>query len=399
MSRPSDFTLRFFRILDQVGPTLAMVVVWILFAVIGRGSTFATWGNTQTILLQTAVIGIAALGMTMIIISGGIDLSAGSLIALVSIVVALVLKHMLAGVETGAEPWRADIAATAAAAAGIGVAGLCGLVIGMIVIGRIGRIAAMLLGGLAGFLSWDLGVDYRAAALLGGAVAAVTWLVEKKLQVVVPLSPFIVTLGMWGALRGAAKGLAGNSAVYVPATRLNDFMKLPLAKADWSLLARPWQWWSPGVWVFLVLAAVIAGLLRYTQFGRHIYAIGSNEQTARLCGIHVERTKLKIYTIALLLTGVAGVMQFSFVTVGDPTTAFGYELRVIAAVVIGGASLSGGMGGVLGTLAGALLISIIDNGCTMMEYEVWVQEIVTGGIIVAAVTMDKLRAQRASLGV
>lgn len=396
MPRPSDFTLRLFRILDTVGPGLAMVAVWVLFAIAGRDSSFATWANTQTILLQTAVIGIAALGMTLIIISGGIDLSAGSLIALVSIVVALVLKHALSDVESEAA-WQSDLAAAAAAAAGIAVAGLCGLVIGTIVIGRIGRVAALLAGALVGYFAWRLGVDYRASGVMGVASAAAAWIVEKKLHIVVPLSPFIVTLGMWGALRGAAKGLANNSTVYVTDTRLNDFMKLPMANADWSLLARPWQWWSPGVWVFLVLAVLVGAMLRYTQFGRHVYAIGSNEQTARLCGIHVERTKLKIYTIALLLVGVAGVMQFSFVTVGDPTTAFGYELRVIAAVVIGGASLSGGVGGVLGTLAGALLISIIDNGCTMMEYEVWVQEIVTGGIIVAAVTMDKLRAQRAAL--
>ncbi|RIK81882.1 MAG: ABC transporter permease [Planctomycetota bacterium] len=268
--------------------------------------------------------------------------------------------------------------------------------IGAMVVGRVWRVAAVATGPLAAYMAWNLGVDYRASILAGCAVAALAWFIDNRLHVVVPLSPFIVTLGMWGALRGAAKGLAGNSAVYVPATRLNEFMKLPLPKSDWSLLARPWQWWSPGVWVFLGLAVLIAAVLRYTQFGRHIYAIGSNEQTARLCGIQVERTKLKIYSFALLLTGVAGVMQFSFVTVGDPTTAFGYELRVIAAVVIGGASLSGGMGGVLGALAGALLISIIDNGCTMLEYEVWVQEIVTGGIIVAAVTMDKLRAQRAA---
>jgi ribose transport system permease protein len=145
------------------------------------------------------------------------------------------------------------------------------------------------------------------------------------------------------------------------------------------------------VWIFLVLACFIAGVLRYTQFGRHIYAIGSNEQTARLCGIHVERVKLKLYAFAALLTGIAGVLQFSFVEVGDPTTAASYELGVIAAAVIGGASLSGGVGTILGTVAGALLMSTINNGCTKIGLEVWMQEIVTGGIIVAAVALDKLR--------
>jgi ribose transport system permease protein len=136
-------------------------------------------------------------------------------------------------------------------------------------------------------------------------------------------------------------------------------------------------------------------LLRYTQFGRHIYAIGSNEQTARLCGIHVERTKLKIYTLAIALAGVAGILQFSFNTIGDPNTATGYELQVIAAVVIGGASLSGGVGGVVGTLAGALMMTVIANGCTKVGLENWMQEIMTGGIIVAAVALDKLRHRTA----
>jgi ribose/xylose/arabinose/galactoside ABC-type transport system permease subunit len=154
---------------------------------------------------------------------------------------------------------------------------------------------------------------------------------------------------------------------------------------------QPWSWWSPGVWVFLALAVAVAAMLRYTRFGRHVFAIGSNEQTARLCGIHVERTKVKIYTLALLLAGVAGVLQFSFNTIGDPTTAAGYELKVIAAVVIGGASLSGGAGSVAGTVAGALMMTIIDNGCTKAGLENWMQEIITGGIIIAAVALDQVR--------
>jgi ribose transport system permease protein len=195
-------------------------------------------------------------------------------------------------------------------------------------------------------------------------------------------------------LRGTAKGLANNSAIYPPSTGLTDFMKLPEAKANTELLTKPGQWWSPGVWIFLVLAIGVAALLRYTQFGRHIYAIGSNEQTARLCGVHVERAKLKIYALAALLAGVAGILQFSFNRIGDPTTAGGYELKVIAAVVIGGASLSGGVGTVLGTVSGALMMTIIDNGCTKVHLEVWMQEIITGVIIVAAVALDQLRHRR-----
>jgi ribose/xylose/arabinose/galactoside ABC-type transport system permease subunit len=369
-----------------------MLAVWALFAAL-RWRTFATWENTQSILLQTSVVGIAALGATIIIISGGIDLSVGSLIALVSVVVALVLKTLAAsGREAaGLSP---NVAVTFAAAAGIALAGLCGLAIGSMVVGRLGRVVAAVSLGMSALIAWHYGFhQWQAwtAIAIGAAVAVAAWWADRRLMPPLILSPFIVTLGTWGAFRGAAKGLANNSAIYPPPTGLNHFMQLPQAKVDASLLWQPWQWWSPGVWIFLALAVLVAALLRYTQFGRHVYAIGSNQQTARLCGIHVERTKLKIYTLALVLAGVAGMLQFSFNTMGDPNTGAGYELKVIAAVVIGGASLSGGVGSVLGTVAGALMMTIIDNGCTKVGLENWMQEILTGAIIIAAVALDQLR--------
>lgn len=392
MTTETTLTSRLYRLLDRLGPLVAMLTVWALFAAL-RWRTFATWENTQSILLQTAVVGIAALGATMIIISGGIDLSVGSLIALVSVVVALVLKALAAGAgETaGMNP---DGAVAIAAVAGIALAGVCGLAIGSMVVGRIGRVAACVAAGLGALIGWNYGFNaWQGWAILatGLGLAVAAWWVDRRLKPPIVLSPFIVTLGTWGAFRGAAKGLADNSAIYPPQTGLNSFMQLPQAKVDASLVWQPWQWWSPGVWIFLALAVAVAGLLRYTQFGRHIYAIGSNEQTARLCGIHVERTKLKIYGLALLLAGVAGVLQFAFNTMGDPNTGAGYELKVIAAVVIGGASLSGGVGSVAGTVAGALMMTIIDNGCTKAGLENWMQEILTGGIIIAAVALDQLR--------
>jgi len=394
MPAESRVAARLYRLLDQLGPLMAMAAVWALFAAL-QWDKFATWTNTQSILLQTAVIGIAALGATMIIISGGIDLSVGSLIALVSVVVAFVIVQ--AAESATFSGVNHDVVALGASAAGIALAMLCGLAIGSMVIGRLGRVVAVIAVGLGGYLAWRYGFDtWQAWTSLGvgAAVAVGSWWMDRRLDPPIVLSPFIVTLGTWGAFRGVAKGLADNSAIYLPPTfdtRLLTFMRLPTEEADASLWSRPWQWWSPGVWVFLALAIFVAMLLRYTQFGRHIYAIGSNEQTARLCGIHVERTKLKIWMLALALAGVAGVLQFSFNTMGDPTTATGYELQVIAAVVIGGASLSGGVGGVLGTVAGALMMTIIDNGCTKVELENWMQEILTGGIIVAAVALDKLR--------
>jgi ribose/xylose/arabinose/galactoside ABC-type transport system permease subunit len=152
-----------------------------------------------------------------------------------------------------------------------------------------------------------------------------------------------------------------------------------------------WMLVPPGVWLMIVFAAVVAALLRYTRFGRHVFAIGSNEQTARLCGVAVEPTKLAIYGIGGALAGLAGVLQFAYLTMGDPTTAAGYELDIIAAVVIGGASLAGGQGSVFGTLVGAMIMTTVSNGCTKLDLANWVQEIVTGGIIVFAVALDRLR--------
>jgi ribose/xylose/arabinose/galactoside ABC-type transport system permease subunit len=289
-----------------------------LFAIL-RFDRFVTWDNSAIMLQQTAVIGIGAIGMTLIVISGGVDLSFGSIIALSAVVLALLL-------EAGAPP-------VVAAAGAIGLGVMTGVASGLLV---------------------------------------------TRLR----LMPFIVTLGMMGILRGAAKGLASEQPIYPEPTWLNDLMLLSS------------RFLPGGVWIMLVMAVVVAGVLRYTRFGRHIFAIGSNESTARLCGVAVDRTKVWIYAVGAGFAGLAGVLQFSYLTGGDPTTAVGLELNIIAAVVIGGASLSGGRGTVLGTMVGALIMTVVNNGCTKLEMSNWVQEIVTGGIIVAAVTLDQYRRVR-----
>jgi ribose/xylose/arabinose/galactoside ABC-type transport system permease subunit len=201
------------------------------------------------------------------------------------------------------------------------------------------------------------------------------------------LSPFIVTLGMWGGLRGAAKGLANETIVVAPVTWLNDLLTALPPDQAWALV-------PAGVWLTIALAAVVAVLLRSTILGRHIVAIGSNEQTARLCGVEVTQTKLAVYTLASGLAAVAGVLQYAYLTVGDPTTASGMELDIIAAVVIGGGSLAGGQGSVFGTLVGAVIMTVVANGCTKLDLPNWVQEIVTGLIIVSAVALDRFRQPR-----
>lgn len=308
------------RLLVHLGPVLGLITVYALFALL-RFDRFVTWSNASIMLQQTAVIGTGAIGMTLIVISGGVDLSFGSIIAFSAVVLALAL-------QAGLDP-------ALAAAAAIGSGAGAGLVSGLLIT----RLSLM---------------------------------------------PFIVTLGMMGVLRGAAKGLANEQPIYPDGTWLNGLMQL----GEHSL--------PGGVWVMLVMAGVIGGVLRYTRFGRHCFAIGSSESTARLCGVRVEGTKIMIYGVGAAFAGLAGVLQFAYLTGGDPTTAVGLELNIIASVVIGGASLAGGRGSVTGTLVGALIMTVVNNGCTKLEMANWVQEIVTGGIIVAAVTLDQLRRGRSS---
>jgi ribose/xylose/arabinose/galactoside ABC-type transport system permease subunit len=261
-------------------------------------------------------------GMTIIMISGGIDLSVGSAVALVTVVTAATLQA-----------------------------------------------------GLSPILSATIGI---AAGLVAG-------LVNGLLVATLRVGPFIVTLGTLLILRGAAKGLAGEQKIDAPMTYLAD-----LLRAGKGIFI-----FSPAILLMVVLAFAVAGMLRYMRLGRHLFAIGSNEATARLCGIAIGPTKILAYCLGGLLTGVPGVMQFSRLTVGDPTVAVGLELDVIAAVVIGGGSLAGGEGSIPGSIIGALIMTTIRAGCTQVGWSNWVQEIVTGLIIVTAVTVDRLRHRRA----
>lgn len=307
------------EMLARAGPLLGLIIVSVLFGAL-LGPQFFSPANLELIARQTAIVGTAALGMTLVIAAAGIDLSVGSVISLSTVVIALGLRHPLSP--------------AVAAVAGIGAAALCGLVTGLLVTG---------------------------------------------LRVV----PFIVTLGMMLLVRGAAKGLADERRIEAPVTWLNDLLRSH-ALGGGILL-------PSGIWILIATALVVAGVLRYTRFGRHVLAIGSNERTARLCGVRVEANKIAIYTISAALAGLAGVMQFAKLSVGDPTVAVGLELDVIAAVIIGGGSLLGGRGTVFGTLVGAVLMTVIQIGCSQRGFPNWVQQIVTGGVIVAAVALDRWR--------
>lgn len=308
------------RWLLHLGPIIGLAMVYGFFVIVGP-SSFMTLRTLETIARQTAIVGTAAMGMTLVIILGGIDLSIGSIVAMTSVVVAIVLHE-------GGGVFEAVAIAVAAGA-------LCGFANGQLV---------------------------------------------ARLK----LSPFIVTLGMLLVVRGIAKGLADEQKVDAPDTWLVEFLASLPADDKWMLV-------PPGVWLLSGLALVTALVLRNTQFGVHIFAIGSNEKTARLCGVAVERTKILVYMISGMFAGLTGVLQFSRLTVGDPTVAVGLELDVIAAVVIGGGSLSGGEGTVTGTLVGAFIMTVIRAGTSQMGLPTWVQEIVTGTIIVIAVALDRWR--------
>jgi len=341
------------RILAVLGPFLALVVVVLVGGLVeyAKEGSLNYWApqNQCLILTQTVTVAIGAVGMTLVIISGGIDLSAGSAIALTAVTAAWVVHHYApdAGALTGSQAFHLPLLAA---------------------------LVALAVGALVG-------------AANGGLVTALR------------LPPFIITLGMMTFARGTAKWLASEQKIDAPMNWISDFTSPRLALFRLDLAAGPLKWTGPvaisaAVVVTLLLAAAIGVLLRYTRLGRHIFAIGSSEPTARLCGVRVERTKWLIYAMAGAMFGLAGVTDFGRLSVGDPTTAIGKELDIIAAVVIGGGSLAGGSGSVLGSLLGALLMAHLRNLCVHLGLPNFVQEQVVGAVIVVAVALDSLRHRR-----
>ena len=382
------------RVLGRLGPLLGLLLVWSLFAGL-RFDTFATWDNQLLILLHATVVATAAFGATIIIISGGIDLSVGATIALSAIAAALVINYqedtLRAAEDAGLAMWWPMLAVVAALVAAV----LCGLAIGAMVIGHIGRVAAAVAAvGAALWLAPAWG--WVAAAPIGVVVGGVVLALNETLLKRVRLSPFIVTLGMFGIIRGLARAASGNRTLFTPSTWLKPLVQHINAPLGMELHIFGYQPLlpAPAVLIMLGLGLLTAGILRYTRFGRHIFAIGSNEATARLCGVRVERTKLLLYTFAVGLAGVSGLMAYARLGGGAPDEAMGLELQVIAAVVIGGASLAGGEGSVLGTLMGALIIGVVANGATKLGLPDELELILTGTIILAAVTADQLRHRR-----
>ncbi|MEX4000606.1 ABC transporter permease [Paraburkholderia sp. EG285A] len=300
--------------LQKLGPFMALLIISVALSIVSRD--FLTLDNLLNVMRQASINALIAFGMTLVILLGGIDLSAGSVLALSSVIIATLLS-----------------AGTPAV-----VATLAGLVAG----------------GLMGFAN--------GLVISKGKVA-----------------PFIATLGSMTVLRGLALVVSNGS----PISSFNsDFFSLLGGGYVARLVPIP-------VVLMLVMFGVFWVLLRKTVFGRHIYATGGNAESAKLSGVKVDRIQLWVYTIAGVMSALAGVVLTSRLNSAQPTAGTGYELDAIAAVVLGGTSLTGGRGWIFGTLVGALLIGVLNNGLNLLDVSSFYQQVIKGIVILLAVLIDR----------
>ena len=314
----------------EFGILMVLIGISLFFEALGwilNGQSFIlNPERLQIIILQMAVIGIIAVGVNMIIITGGIDLSSGSVVAATAVVSASLAQ--VSDFPRAVFPHLTDLAPFWPILAGLTI----GLLIG----------------------------------LLNGSLIAFT-----------AIPPFIATLGTMVAARGFAKWFTGGMPV--------------------SMLTDSFAWIGSGlvpVFIFLIIAAIFHVVLRYTRFGKFTYAIGANRQAALVSGINVHRHLVWVYTIAGLLSGIAGSVTAARAISGQSGMGVMYELDAIAAVVIGGTSLSGGVGRITGTVIGVLILGVMTSGFTFIRIDAYYQEMVKGAIIVAAVVADQYRQRK-----
>ena len=310
-----------------------LVGIALIFEALGwvlRGQSFL--GNSSRLLiiiLQVSIVGLLAVGVTQVIITTGIDLSSGSVLALSAMVAASLAQE--SGYSRAVFPALGDLPIIVPVAAGLLVGGIAGLCNGTLV--TLGR-----------------------------------------------LPPFIATLGMMVTARGLARLYTHGQ----PISMLSD----PFTAIGEG--ARP-------VFIFLAAAAIFHVALRYTRYGKYTYAIGGNIQAARVSGINVTRHLMIVYTIAGGLSGLAGIIMAARATSGQAGMGMSYELDAIAAAVIGGTSLSGGIGRITGTVIGTLILGVMTSGFTFLGVDAYIQDIVKGLIIIAAVMADQFRRRRRSI--
>ena len=404
-ARPSRWSL----LGSTLGPFLALALVVGIFGVAdhfekasrNRDSTFLTSRNVRAIAAQTAVVAVAALGMTVVIISGGIDLSAGTAVALAATVLAWSLKEdvallitqgdNVASAQEKVDSLKRELSQVKTRLESAPANEAQSLEQRRSELGSsITKAEEKLERVIAASPTWTPWTP-TIALLLAVATGCGCGLLNGLLISALRVGAFIVTLGTMTLFLGLAKMLANETTVRpVQATQVPEWLSSLLSIRNDNVV-----WGLPlGVWIVLGLALLLAGVLRYTVFGRYVFALGSNEATARLCGINVFRNKVLVYVLAGLFVGFAGVCLFARLSVGNPTSGTGLELKIIAAVVIGGGSLSGGRGSVLGTLTGAAIMEVISSGCTQLGLDNPVQDIILGVIIIAAVATDQARQRR-----
>ena len=303
--------------IQRLLPFLTLIA---LFAGLSLASPhFLTGTNLSSVVRQTAVINIMALGMTLIIIAGGIDLSVGSILAF---------------------------------------------------------------GGLLGTMAMEKGLPIPAGMAVGIAAGMFWGLVNGFLTTSLRINPFIVTLGTMGIVRGVALIISNGLPVH----------QIPQAFSylgEGTLLAVPFV-----LWILLLCAVAVHIILDHTRLGRSAFAIGSNPEAALYAGIHVGFVTVAVYSIGGMLTGLAGMIEASRLMTGQPTAGQGYELQAIAAVVIGGGSLRGGEGSVVGTLVGAFIMGLLSNGSDLLGISPYLQQAIIGAIIILAVAVDELRKRK-----
>ena len=303
--------------IQRLLPFLTLIALFVGLSI--ASPHFLTSTNLSSVVRQTAVINIMALGMTMIIIGGGIDLSVGSILAM---------------------------------------------------------------GGLIGSMAMEKGVPIIPSVFVGILTGLLCGFLNGLMTSKLRINPFIVTLGTLGIYRGLALMISNGLPVH----------SLPPA---FSYLGEGTFIGIPFVWFLLLICAVLVHvLLEHTKHGRFVFAIGSNAEAALYAGIPVSFHTMTVYTIGGALTGLAGMIEASRLMTGQPTAGQGYELQAIAAVVIGGGSLRGGEGTVIGTLVGAFIMGLLANGSDLLGISPYLQQAIIGAVIILAVAVDELRKRR-----
>ncbi|HEV7358804.1 MAG TPA: ABC transporter permease [Steroidobacteraceae bacterium] len=308
--------------LRRYGTSLFLVLLIVFFA--AENSRFLSMRNISNILTEVSIYGIIAVGMTFVILTAGVDLAVGSLLAFAGMAGAYVMKAIGA----------------------------------------------------------DYSLSWLVALSTATAVGALVGYLQGKAVTVFSIPPFIVTLGGLTVWRGATLILNDGS---------------PIAGFDAS-----YRWWGTGSIIGVPVPVVFFGVIalvgyvaqRYTRYGRYVYAVGGNPEAARLNGLDVAAIITSVYLIVGALAGLAGFLLSARLGAAEAVGGVGYELRVIASVVIGGASLAGGRGGIGGTVIGALLIGVLTNGLVIMHVSSYWQQVVIGLIIVAAVAFDSYAKSR-----